>query len=110
MMSEFNILRELFQARFDSLDAKLSSMLSMFEKENDRQDETIERLADRTTHVNETRRLEQRIVKLESQIEDDQRWLNDINYKVKVGWAAGVALSGFLMSLVIAIVKGWIGV
>lgn len=107
---DLSVLRELFNTRFDSMDAKLASMLSMLEKENDRQDETIERLADRTTHVNETRRLEKRIEKLETQMDGGQRWLNKMEYKVKVTWSVGIIAGTLFLSVLAALIKGYIGV
>ena len=107
---DLTVFKELFNSKFDALDSKLDAMTAVFQKENDRQDEAIERLADRTTHVNETRRLEQRIDKLESQMDGGRKWLNDINYKVKVTWAIGGIALALCISILTAIIKGWIGV
>jgi DNA-binding FrmR family transcriptional regulator len=109
-MNDSAVLRELFNARFDALEAKIASMVSSLEKENDRQDEAIERLADRMTHVNETKRLTERVKKLEGQIDGGRSKLNDLQYKVKVTWAVGTALIGIFVSVLAAVIKGWIGV
>lgn len=120
-MDNETILRELFNARFDTLEAKIAVMVSMLEKENDRQDEAIERNADRSTHVSETRRLTERVSKLEDQRDKDQDQrdkdrnkdrdqLNDLSYKTKVTWAAGSIIGGIFISILVAIIKGWIGV
>lgn len=110
MTTDLTVLKELFNARFDALEAKITSMSIMFEKEIDRQDEAIERLAERTTHAAETKRLTERVSKIEDQIEAVRDQLNDIIYKVKVTWAAGTAIIGAFISTITAIVKGWIGV
>lgn len=110
MSDDTNLYEKLLEARFNSLDAKLGSMLSMLQKENDRQDEAIERLADRTTHTSETARLEKRVEKLESQIDGGQRWLNKIEYRVKVTWAIGTIIISLFLTILAALIKGWIGV
>ncbi len=108
-MTDSNSLRELFNARFDALEARFTSMTAMFQKEYDRQDEAIERLADRTTHVNETRRLTERVEKIEGQIERGRGRLNDLTYKTKVTWAVGTVVGGIILSVLAAMIKGWIG-
>jgi hypothetical protein len=108
-MDNLTVLRELFNARFDTLEAKMTSMISAFEKENDRQDEAIERLADRSTHIAETHRLTERVQKLESQIDAGRNRLSDLSYKVKVTWAIGSVAMGIFISVLGAIIKGWIG-
>lgn len=113
MMTEFadlSMLRELFEARFNALEAQLSSMMSVIDKENTRQDEAIERLADRTTHNNETRRLTERIEKLEDQRERDKDRIDSNEYKVRVSWAIGTVMGTLFISILAAVVKGWIGV
>lgn len=110
MTVDLTVLRELFNARFDAMEAKFSSMAIALEKENDRQDEAIERLADRTTHSAETRRLTQRVEKLEDQRERDRGQLDDLSYKVKVTWAVGSVIGGIFISILAAIIKGWIGI
>jgi predicted nuclease with TOPRIM domain len=109
-MDETVVLKELFNARFDALEAKIAAMVSALEKENDRQDEAIERIADRSTHIAETRRLTERVQKLEDQIDAGRNRLNDLSYKVKVTWAVGTALMGIFLSALAAVIKGWIGV
>jgi hypothetical protein len=116
-MDSETVLRELFNARFDTLEAKIAVMVSVLEKENDRQDEAIERNADRSTHVSETRRLTERVSKIEDQRDKDQdqrdkdrNQLNDVSYKVKVTWTAGTVIGGIFLSILVAIIKGWIGV
>lgn len=84
--------------------------ITSLEKENDRQDEAIERLADRSTHYAETRRLTERVQKLEGQIDTGRSRLNDLGYKVKVTWAIGTILMTIFISILAAIIKGWIGV
>ncbi len=108
--TDLTVLKELFNARFDALEARLSAMVAMFEKENGRQDEAIERLADRTTHTSETKRLIERVVKLEGQIERGRGHLNDLSYKVKVTWTIGSIIGALFLSLLAALIKGWIGV
>lgn len=108
-MTDLTVLRELFNARFDALEAKLVSMSSMLERENDRQDEAIERLAERTTHSAETKRLTERIVKLESQIESGRSQLNDLHFKVKVTWGVGGAMVTAISAILIAVIQKWIG-
>jgi predicted nuclease with TOPRIM domain len=108
-MTDLTVLRELFNARFDALEAKISSMASLLEKENARQDEAIERLTDRTTHYAETKRLTERVKKLEDQIEAGRSRLNDLQYKVKVTWAVGGAASAIILAVLIAIIEKWIG-
>ncbi len=108
--TDLTVLKELVNYRFDALEARLSAMVSMLEKENGRQDEAIERLADRTTPISETTRLENRTEKLEGQIERGQSHLNDLSYKVKVIWMVGTFIGALLLALLIAIIKGWIGV
>lgn len=107
---DLSVLRELFNSRFDSLEAKISAMSSSLEKDNDRQDEAIERLADRTTHVSETRRLTERVAKLEDQVDASRSQQNDLIYKVKITWAVGTAMGGIFISILAAVIKGWIGV
>ncbi len=102
-------LRELFSARFDALDAKLDSIASYAEKENYRQDEAIERLADRTTHVSETKRLTERVIKLEDQIERGRSALNGLKYKTRVTWGIITGLGAIVVSILVAMIKGWIG-
>ena len=109
-MDSETVLRELFNARFDALEAKIAAMVSVFEKENDRQDEAIERIADRSTHVSETRRLTERVQKIEGQIDTGRSRLNDHDYKIKVIWAVGGLILGLLLATLGAIIKGWIGV
>jgi hypothetical protein len=109
-MTDSTVLRELLNARFDALEAKITSMSVMLEKENDRQDEAIERLAERTTHTAETKRLTERVIKIEGQIEAGRDRLNDLNYKVKVTWAAGSTIGAIFLSILGAVIKGWIGV
>lgn len=84
--------------------------VTSLEKENDRQDEAIERLAERSTHYAETRRLTERVQKLEGQSDVDRNRFNDLDYKVKVTWAIGTVLMGIFISILAAIIKGWIGV
>ena len=103
------MLRELFNARFDSLEAKILSWSSVFEKEIGRQDETIERLADRVTPIGETSRLTERVIKLENQIEAGRSHLNDLEFKVKVTWAVGGALVTGIAGLILALIQKWIG-
>jgi predicted nuclease with TOPRIM domain len=110
MTADLEILKELFNARFDALEARLTAMVAMFEKENGRQDEAIERMADRTTPTSETKRLEERVKKLESQIDRGRSHLNDLEYKVKVTWAVGSIIGGLFLSILGAVIKGWIGV
>ncbi len=125
-----DLTRELFNARFDALEAKFQTLSVSLERENDRQDEAIERLADRSTHNSETKRLTERVQKLESltervqklegivervrkiesQIDAGRNSLNDLGYKVKITWGVGVALMGVFISILAAIIKGWIGV
>ena len=107
---DLGTLKELFNARFDALEARINVVLSNLGRENDRQDEAIERLADRTTHTAETRRLTERVVKLESQVETSKDRYNDLNYKVKVTWAIGGITGTILMAILVSIIKGWIGV
>lgn len=109
MMENFDLLRELFNSRFDTLEATIASMSLMFQKENDRQDEAIERQADRSTHVSETKRLTERVVKLETQTEAGRGQLNDLQFKVKVTWAVGGAMMTGIMATLLAVVKNWIG-
>jgi predicted nucleic acid-binding Zn-ribbon protein len=108
--SDVTVLRELFNSRFDSLEAKIAAMGSSLDKDNDRQDEAIKHLADRTTHVAETKRLTERVIKIENQIEAGRSQLNDLQYKIKVTWAVGSAIGGIFLSILAAIIKGWIGV
>jgi uncharacterized protein (DUF342 family) len=110
MDDQIAMLRELFQARFDALDAKLVSISTMFQKENDRQDEAIERLAERTTHSAETKRLTERVIKIENQIESGRSQLNDLQFKVKVTWAVGGTLVTAIVAILIALIEKWIGV
>lgn len=110
MMTDLTVLRELFNARFDALEAKIASMSSILERENDRQDEAIERLADRTTHNTETKHLEKRVEKLEHMIENDRGRLHELNYKVRVTWGIGALAITILLSVLGAVIKGWIGV
>ena len=109
--TDFNLtaLRELFSARFDALDAKLDSIALYAEKENYRQDEAIERLAERTTHSSETKRLTERIIKIEAQIERGQSSLTDLKYKTRVTWAIITALGAAVISLLVGLAKGWLG-
>lgn len=108
-MTDLGTLRELFNARFDALEARINTVLSNLERENDRQDEALERLAERTTHSSETRRLTERVVKLEGQIEGGRDQLSDLSYKVKVTWGVGATAMGILLSAIAAVIKGWIG-
>jgi hypothetical protein len=110
MMTDLTVLRELFNARFDALEARLTAMVATLEKENGRQDEAIERLAERTTHTAETKRLTERVVKLENQIEVGRSQLNDLIFKVKVTWAVGGAMVTGILAILIAVIQKWIGV
>jgi hypothetical protein len=110
MMDELLMLRELFQARFDALDARLASISTMFEKEHMRQDEAIERLADRTTHTSETLRLTERVDKIEKQIEVGRIVINDLQFKAKITWAVGGAVATGILGILWAIIQKWIGV
>jgi DNA-binding transcriptional regulator GbsR (MarR family) len=109
-VTDLSVLRELFNARFDSLEAKIASMSAVFEKEIGRQDEAIERLADRATHTNETKRLTERVAKLENQIEVGRSQLNDLQFKVKVTWAVGGAIITAILAVLLAVIEKWIGV
>jgi hypothetical protein len=109
-MTDLTVLRELFNARFDALEAKIASMSAVFEKEIGRQDETIERLADRTTHSAETKRLTERVVKLETQIEAGRAQLNDLHFKVKITWGVGGAVATAILAILVAVIQKWIGV
>ena len=108
-MTDLSVLRELFNARFDALEAKMTSWVAVFEKEIGRQDETIERLADRTTHSSETKRLTERVIKLEAQIEVGRTQLNDLHFRVKVTWAIGGMAATIILAVLIAIIEKWIG-
>lgn len=101
---------DLFNARFDALEAKMSLWVSSLEKENDRQDAAIESLADRSTHYAETRRLTERVKQLEGLVDAGRNRLNDLGYKVKVTWAIGTIFVGIFISILAAVVRGWIGV
>lgn len=109
--NDFNLsaLRELFSARFDALDAKLDSIASYAEKENYRQDEAIERLADRTTHNAETKRLTNRVDKIEGQLEGGRAALSDLKYKTRVMWGIITALGAIVVSLLAGLTKVWLG-
>lgn len=98
--------RELFNTRFDALEARLDAFVANFEKENSRQDEAIERLADRTTHVNETKRLIQRVEKIEILTEA----VNDLAFKMRITWAVGTAVVAALIAITIAYVKYMLGI
>jgi predicted nuclease with TOPRIM domain len=104
------ISRELFNARFDALEAKMAAWVTTLEKENNRQDEAIERIADRSTHIAETRRLTERVQKLEDQVDLGRTRLNDLGAKVKITWGIGTILAGIFISIITAIIRGWIGV
>ena len=110
MMDELLMLRELFQARFDALDARLVSISTMFEKENDRQDEAIERVADRTPSRSEIKRLTDRVDKVEKQVEVGRVIVTDLQFKAKVTWAVGGAVSTGILGILWAIIQKWIGV
>lgn len=103
-------LRELFSARFDALDAKLDSIASYVEKENYRQDEAVERLADRTTHNSETKRLTERVVKIEEQLDGGRAALSDLKYKTRVMWGIITALGAIVISLLAGLTKVWLGI
>lgn len=109
-MSDLAVLRELYEAKFSAQDAKIVAAAIASERADDRQDEAIERLAERTTHAAETKRLTERVTKLEDQRERDRGQLNDLSYKVKVTWAVGTVVMGIFISIMAAIIKGWIGV
>jgi hypothetical protein len=113
MMTEFtdlSVLKELFNTRLDALEAKLASMMLAIDKEDMRQDEAIERLADRTTHNSETSRLTERVRKLEDQRERDKGRIDSNEYKVRVSWTIGTVIFGLFISVLAAMIKGWIGV
>lgn len=120
MMTEFadlSMLKELLDARFSTFEAQLSSIVSLIDKESmrkdkedARQDEAIERLAERTTHSSETRRLTERVIKLEDQRERDKDRIDSNEYKVRVSWAIGTVMGTLFITVLAAIVKGWIGV
>lgn len=109
-MSDLAVLRELYEAKFAAQDAKIASGVMASEKSDDRQDEAIERLAERTTHASETKRLTERVTKLEDQRERDRGQLNDLHYKVRVTWTVGSVIGGIFISILAAVIKGWIGV
>jgi hypothetical protein len=128
-MSDLAILRELYEAKFNAQEAKIEAVAIASARADDRQDEAIERLAERTTHAaetkrltervqeleaqtdaGETRRLTERVQKLENQIDAGRNRLNDHDYKIKVIWAAGGSIAGLLLAMLAAIIKGWIGV
>ena len=108
-MENFDLLRELFNSRFDTLEATIASMSLSFQKTSDRQDEAIERLADRTTHVSETQRLTERVIKLEAYKETAHNQINDLQFKVKVTWAVGGAILTAIMATLVAVIQNWIG-
>lgn len=109
-MTDPNSLRELFNARFDALEARFAAMTAMFQKEYDRQDEAIERLADRTTHVSETKRLTERVAKLEGQIESGRAALSDLKYRMRVIWGIVTGLGAIIVSILVGMIRGWIGI
>lgn len=109
-MTDLTVLRELYEAKFSAQDAKIVASTIASERADDRQDEAIERLAERTTHAAETKRLTERVSKLEDQRDKDRNQLNDLNYKAKVTWAVGSVIGGIFISILVAIIKGWIGV
>jgi len=39
-----------------------------------------------------------------------QRWLNRIEYRVKVTWAIGTIIGTLFLTILAALIKGWIGV
>jgi uncharacterized coiled-coil protein SlyX len=130
MDDQISMLRELFQARFDTLDAKLVSISATFERQIARQDETIERIVDRvphpeaikqlmeriaklesqSVHPNEIKRLIERVAKLEAQIESGRSQLSELHFKVKVTWAVGGAIVTAILAILIAVIQHWIGV
>jgi hypothetical protein len=109
-MSDLDVLRELYEAKFEAQRAKIEAVAIASEKADDRQDEAIERLAERTTHTAETKRLTERVTKLEGRDDENRNQLNDLRYKVKVTWAVGTAVMGAFISIMTAVIKGWIGV
>ncbi len=109
-MTDLTVLRELYEAKFSAQDAKIVASTIASERADDRQDEAIERLAERTTHAAETKRLTERVSKLEDQRDKDRNQLNDLNYKAKVTWAVGGAVATGILGILWAIIQKWIGV
>jgi hypothetical protein len=109
-MTDLTVLKELFNARFDALEARLDTITANLQKENNRQDEAIERLADRTTHVSETKRITERLSKAENLIELLKDKQSDLSFKMKITWGAGVAAIGGLLTVLIAYVKYMLGI
>jgi hypothetical protein len=111
-MSDNNapVSRAYFDARLESIEVKLALLKQALERDNDRQDEAIERIGDRATHIAETQRLKERIKNLERQVDWGRDLLSDLRYKVKVTWGIGGFLIAIFMSVITAIIKGWIGV
>lgn len=106
----FSMLRTLFQARFDALEARITQMYTQFEKENERQDMTIERLADRTTPLGEFNRLSQRVEEAYQKLEAVEEVLAQVQYKVRISWAVGTVLGGILLTLLVAYLQNQVGI
>jgi len=109
-MDEFAALRELVTARFDALEARMIQMYTQVEKENQRQDEAIERLADRTPPISEFNRLAADVASLERKLDKTIDTLNQVFFKVRVTWAIGAAIATLIVAVLTAYVQRWIGV
>jgi hypothetical protein len=92
-----------------ALEAKVLAKIASLEKEIYRQDEAIDRQADRSTHPAETQRLKERVIRNENQIEAGRSELSDLAYKVKVTWAIGGVMATLILAALIALIEKWIG-
>jgi hypothetical protein len=107
---DLTVLKELFNARFDALEARLETYTATLERENGRQDEAIERLTDRSTHVSETRRILERVEKTENVVEVIKERQSDLSFKMKITWGAGAAAIGALLTMGMAYAKYVLGI
>lgn len=84
-------------------------MSVQFEKETSRQDQAIDRLADRTVPLSEVSRVIERLRTAEKKIEGLGEELHQMGYKVRITWAAGSGVAGIILTLLIAYAEKWIG-
>lgn len=108
-MDDFDTLRELLNARFDSLEARITQIYIQLEKENERQDVAIERVADRAAPVSEFNRLMRVVETLEREFKSLKVVLGQIQYRVRVTWAVGTGVAGVIVAILTAYALQWVG-
>lgn len=107
--NDLAVLKTLIEARFDALDARITQLYMQMEKENDRQDVAIERLADRSASLVDLNNLLRRYEKLDRKVETHEKTITNLTYRVKVTWAVGAAILGATGTLLLEYIQRQLG-